>query len=91
MPVKPTKRSFFYDGLNSSLCLEEPFWVALKEIAASSKKSVSDLVRLVDAMRTTVNRSSAIRVFVLQYYTSRITALAQSADELEHSSGGPAT
>jgi predicted DNA-binding ribbon-helix-helix protein len=70
--VKPMKRSVYFDGLNSSVWLEDPFWTALKEIAASEKKSVSELVQSVDARRTTVNRSSAMRVFVLEYYEDRL-------------------
>jgi predicted DNA-binding ribbon-helix-helix protein len=85
MPLKPRKRSFYYDGLNSSFCLEEPFWTALKQIAASEQKSVSDLVRSIDASRITVNRSSSMRVFILEYYKARAEALARPVTESERS------
>jgi predicted DNA-binding ribbon-helix-helix protein len=53
-------------GHRTSITLEQPFWDALKEIACSDKKSVTELVRSIDAERNnTGSLTSAVRVFIL--------------------------
>jgi predicted DNA-binding ribbon-helix-helix protein len=53
----------------TSFRLEDAFWSALKEIAATNV-SVSDLITIIDKERQHSNLSSAIRVFILDYYRS---------------------
>jgi predicted DNA-binding ribbon-helix-helix protein len=60
------KRSVSIAGHRTSISLEEPFWEALRSIAASHGTSVQSLVGRIDAGRGEQNLSSAIRVFVLQ-------------------------
>jgi predicted DNA-binding ribbon-helix-helix protein len=48
--------------------LEDQFWDCLREIAKSKKLTVSKLVEEIDHHRSSYNLSSAIRLFVLEYY-----------------------
>lgn len=58
------KRSVMIAGHPTSVTLEEPFWEALKELAAAEGVSVNALIERIDATRTG-NLSSALRVYVL--------------------------
>lgn len=62
------KRSIVIAGHKTSVSLEDAFWEALKEIAASRRLTLSDLVATIDSSRTQGNLSSAIRLFVLDHY-----------------------
>ena len=64
------KRSIVIAGHKTSVSLEDAFWDALKEIAAQRKATLSDLVASIDSSRTQGNLSSAIRLFVLDYFRS---------------------
>ncbi|MBO7097269.1 MAG: ribbon-helix-helix domain-containing protein [Alphaproteobacteria bacterium] len=50
----------------TSISLEKEFVEALKEIAASRKKSINEIITQIDASRAEKNLSSAIRVYVLK-------------------------
>ena len=60
-----TKRSVMIAGHRTSVSLEDPFWDALREIAAARGQSVQALIGAIDAGREGQNLSSALRVFVL--------------------------
>ena len=60
------KRSVVIGGHKTSVSLEEPFWNAVRDIAAANRVSVSHLLQKIDGERQNGNLSSAIRVFVLQ-------------------------
>ena len=62
------KRSIIRDGHKSSVSLEDQFWDALREIADHERVTVSALVGTIDHGPNRRNLSSAIRVFVLDYY-----------------------
>jgi predicted DNA-binding ribbon-helix-helix protein len=64
------KRSIMLAGHKTSVSLEDAFWQGLKEIASQRKMSGSALIGLVDAQRGDGNLSSAIRLFVLDYFRS---------------------
>ncbi len=64
------KRSVVIAGHKTSVSLEDAFWDALKEIAARRNVTLSDLVASIDASRNQGNLSSAIRLFVLDYFRS---------------------
>jgi predicted DNA-binding ribbon-helix-helix protein len=66
------KRSIVVAGHKTSVSLEEEFWSALKVIAGKRVMTVSDLVGSIDAQRTRGNLSSALRLFVLEFYRSQI-------------------
>ena len=58
-------------GHKTSVSLEEPFWRALKDIAASRRMTLSDLISSIDHERKRGNLSSALRLFVLNHYQAR--------------------
>jgi predicted DNA-binding ribbon-helix-helix protein len=62
------KRSIVIAGHKTSVSLEDAFWKGLKEIAIIRNMTLSDLVAAIDGGRRHGNLSSAIRLFVLDYY-----------------------
>ena len=62
------KRSIVIANHKTSVSLEDAFWKGLKEIAGLRDATLSDLVASIDADRQHGNLSSAIRLFVLDYY-----------------------
>jgi predicted DNA-binding ribbon-helix-helix protein len=63
-----TKRTVNVGARKTGVALEEPFWDALKEIAAAEKLSLYKLVTLIDSNRRYANLSSAIRLYVIEHY-----------------------
>jgi predicted DNA-binding ribbon-helix-helix protein len=59
------KRSIVIAGHKTSVSLEEPFWLCLREIAEAQQASVSSVVADIEASSLGGNLSSAIRTFVL--------------------------
>jgi predicted DNA-binding ribbon-helix-helix protein len=66
------KRSIVIAGHKTSVSLEDAFWKGLKEIATLRDMTLSDLVASIDTDRRHGNLSSAIRLFVLEYYRKLI-------------------
>ncbi len=62
------KRSIVIAGHKTSVSLEDAFWQGLKDIATGRELTLSDLVATIDTDRHGGNLSSAIRLFVLDYY-----------------------
>jgi predicted DNA-binding ribbon-helix-helix protein len=62
------KRTVVVGSLKTSVAVEEPFWEALKEIAAAEKLSLNKLVTLIDSDRQYANLSSALRLYVIEHY-----------------------
>ncbi len=62
------KRSIVIAGHKTSVSLEDAFWKGLKDIAVERQITLSDLVATIDTDRRHGNLSSAIRLFVLEYY-----------------------
>jgi predicted DNA-binding ribbon-helix-helix protein len=62
------KRSIEIGGRKSAISLEDTFWTGLKEIAQSRRMTRTELVASIAATRNRGNLSSAIRVFVLEYF-----------------------
>ena len=71
-----TKRSPLVDGRKTSVTLEDEFWNALKEIAATQNVGTPKLISMIDRQRQNNNLSSSIRVYVLGYYRERSDAKA---------------
>jgi predicted DNA-binding ribbon-helix-helix protein len=65
------KRSIVIAGHKTSVSLEDAFWQGLKEIASERNVTLSDMVASIDSERRQGNLSSAIRLFVLDYYRAR--------------------
>jgi predicted DNA-binding ribbon-helix-helix protein len=51
--------------------LEDEFWNALKDIAGDRHLTLSELVSGIDAQRQHGNLSSALRLFVLDFYRGK--------------------
>jgi predicted DNA-binding ribbon-helix-helix protein len=66
------KRSVSISGHQTSISIEEPFWLAFREIASQSGRSLAGLIAEIDGQRTPeTNLSSAIRLHVLGWYQAR--------------------
>ena len=70
-PTRPLKRSFSIRGHRTSISLEAAFWSALQEIAALENSTLAGLVASFDAARGEAGLSSAVRIWVLEYYRGR--------------------
>ncbi len=71
MKSQVVKRSIVIASHKTSVSLEDAFWNGLKEIAGTRNMPLSDLVSQIDSQRQHGNLSSAIRLFVLDYYRSQ--------------------
>lgn len=66
---KSVKRSVTVAGHRTSITLENAFWVSLREIADKRGQSVNALIAEIDKQQPD-NLSSALRVFILNFYKS---------------------
>jgi len=66
------KRSIVIAGHKTSVSLEDAFWKGLKEIASGRDATLSELVASIDADRQHGNLSSALRLFVLDFYRTQV-------------------
>ncbi len=73
MSWKIERRSIMIGSRKTSVSLEEPFWNSVKEIAKARGKTLSELVDEIAGGRQDGNLTSAIRLFVLDYFRSRLT------------------
>ena len=67
------KRSLTVHGHRTSISLEEPFWVALNDIAKVRQQSLASLVQMIDKERDR-GLSSAVRVFILAELRHQLAA-----------------
>ncbi|HIF26904.1 MAG TPA: hypothetical protein EYG18_02540 [Micavibrio sp.] len=65
------KRSIKIAGHATSISLEDEFWDALNDIAESKSLGITALIELIDKQRKTDNLSSAIRLYVLDYFRKK--------------------
>jgi len=75
--MRPLKRSFTIKGHRTSISVEAPFWEALQQVAALENSSLSGLVAAIDDVRGTAGLSSAVRVWVLDYFRKRAAAASR--------------
>ncbi|PWR02943.1 aryl-sulfate sulfotransferase [Meridianimarinicoccus roseus] len=67
--ARPRKRSLTLKGHQTSVSLEDPFWIAFRDIAQERGLAVNALAAQIDAERgLDCGLASAIRVFVLNHY-----------------------
>lgn len=69
------KRSIVIGGHKTSVSLEDAFWTGIKEISGERSLTLSELVSEIDEGRAHGNLSSAVRLFVLDYYKGRSVAV----------------
>jgi predicted DNA-binding ribbon-helix-helix protein len=74
------KRSIVIAGHKTSVSIEDAFWTAVKDIAARRGTTVAELVATIDAGRQHGNLSSAVRLFVLDYFRASGTGEPQRSD-----------
>jgi predicted DNA-binding ribbon-helix-helix protein len=79
------KRSVIIAGHKTSVSLEDAFWKGLKEIASARDTTLTDLITAIDSNRQRNNLSSAIRLFVLDFYRNQLLAISQESGRLRAS------
>jgi predicted DNA-binding ribbon-helix-helix protein len=81
------KRSIVVAGHKTSVSLEDAFWSGLKDIAGRRLMTLSGLVTAIDKERQHTNLSSALRLFVLDFYRSQVSDMEpddQTPETMEH-------
>jgi predicted DNA-binding ribbon-helix-helix protein len=87
MTSRIVKRSVVIAGQKKSISLEEAVWKSLKEIAAYRDTTLFALVAAIDSRRIRGNLSSAIRLFLLNFYREQLDIDGRKAiDAALHSS-----
>jgi predicted DNA-binding ribbon-helix-helix protein len=71
--MRPQKRSFSIKGHRTSISMEAPFWEALQQAAAREQTTLAGLVAHIDEKRGTAGLSSAVRVWILDYFRDHAT------------------
>ena len=78
MSTRPIKRSLTLKGHRTSVSLEDPFWLAFRQISEDKKVAINALAAEIDEARGfEVGLASAIRIYVLQHLQANC-ALYQS-------------
>jgi predicted DNA-binding ribbon-helix-helix protein len=73
MKSSVVKRSVVVAGHKTSVSLENAFWECLKEIAGKRQTNLGALVAVIDSQRQHSNLSSAIRLFVLDFFRTQLS------------------
>lgn len=73
------RRTVAVGRLKTSVSLEDEFWKSLREVADKRGETLSHLVATIDRSRQFANLSSAIRLFILEFYKDQFAR--QSAAE----------
>jgi predicted DNA-binding ribbon-helix-helix protein len=73
MKSSVVKRSVVIAGRKSSVSLEDTFWKAFREIADGRNVTLSELAGAISSERRDGNLSSAIRLFVLEFYRNQLS------------------
>jgi predicted DNA-binding ribbon-helix-helix protein len=81
------KRSIVVAGHKTSVSLEDAFWNGLKEIIRERHMTLSELVAEIDAQRQLGNLSSAIRLFVLDFYRTQLSYGKEGRDRTHETIG----
>ncbi len=71
MGQRTKKYSLTLAGHRTSVSMEEPFWEALKDISKRKQQSITAIASHIDRNRSDLPLSSAIRIYVLEYYRFR--------------------
>ncbi len=77
--ARPVKRSFTIKGHRTSISVEAPFWEALRQAAAAERMTLAALVATIDAERGEAGLSSAVRVWVLDYFRKQAASSQNGA------------
>jgi predicted DNA-binding ribbon-helix-helix protein len=74
------KRSVVVAGHKTSVSLEDAFWKGLKEVAGERDTTLTELVGTIDSEREYGNLSSALRLFLLEFYRTQLSDLKEGRD-----------
>jgi predicted DNA-binding ribbon-helix-helix protein len=80
MKSSVVKRSIVVAGHKTRVSHADAFWKGRKEIAGGRNVTLSDLVAAIDSARQQGNLSSAIRLFVLDFYRKQLSDLNEGHD-----------
>ncbi len=83
MQTAVIKRSIVLDGHKTSVSLENEFWHGLREAAVRENTSLSTLVGKIDRERSSCNLSSAIRVYVFNYFRAQFDQLGKGQGHVD--------
>ena len=73
MNSRPRKHSLTLRGHRTSVSLEDPFWLAFRQIATRISRPINELAAEIDEARgADCGLASAIRLFVLHDLQSRL-------------------
>lgn len=73
MNSRPRKHSLTLHGHRTSVSLEDPFWLAFRQIATRTSRPINELAAEIDEARgADCGLASAIRLFVLHDLQSRL-------------------
>jgi predicted DNA-binding ribbon-helix-helix protein len=75
------KRSIIVKNRKTSVSVEDDFWKSLKVIAKSHQQNLSHLIHEIDQNRQFANLSSAIRLFVLEFYKGQFDRQDRISEE----------
>ena len=81
------KRSVVVAGHKTSVSLEDAFWDGLKEIGGERRMPLSELVAAIAAQRQHGNLSSALRLFVLDFYRTQLSHGKEGRDRTHETIG----
>ena len=84
MSARPVKRSLTLKGHRTSVSLEDPFWLAFRQIAEERNTALNALAAEIDTARGfETGLASAIRIFVLRQLQAKC---AQQQADMDFSS-----
>ena len=63
----PNKHTVLINGHNTSVFVEDDFWIELKKLVTKKKVSLSELISSIDQNKKKSNLSSAIRLYILNH------------------------
>ena len=80
MSARPVKHSLTLKGHRTSVSLEDPFWLAFRQIAEEKNTAINVLAAEIDEARGfEAGLASAIRIFILEYLQAKCTSEPNSA------------
>lgn len=65
------RHSVVINGRKTNIMLEDAFWESLKDIVQEERTTLRALLTSIHKKRTTSNMSSAVRLYVFEYYRSQ--------------------
>ena len=82
MSARPVKRSLTLKGHRTSVSLEDPFWLAFRQIAEEKNTAINVLAAEIDEARGfEAGLASAIRIFVLEYLQEKYASEPNSGTD----------